>query len=62
MRYWVDLPLEQWIYVAEEPHHLHPWGVYVGGAKRAQFTTEEEALALQHRLFKAFEESDDPNQ
>jgi hypothetical protein len=56
MRFWADLPSEQWIYVAEELHHLHPWGVYVCSAKRAQFTTEKEAVALRDRLLKAFEE------
>lgn len=56
MRLWADLPLEQWIYITETPHHLHPWGVVVGGGTRAVFTNREEAEALRDRLIKAFEE------
>ena len=62
MKLWTDLPLEQWIYIAETPHHEHPWGVVVGGGTRVVFTTRKEAEALRDRLLTAFAESDDPNQ
>jgi hypothetical protein len=56
MRFWADMPLEQWIYITETPQHTHPWGVDVCGATRAIFTNREEAEALRDRLIKAFEE------
>jgi len=62
MRFWTDLPLEDWIYILETPHHKHPWCVVVGGGTRAVFTTRKEAEALRDRLLTAFAESDDPNQ
>ena len=59
MKSWVDMPLEQWIYVVEAPLHIHPWSVVVGNCTRAMFSTREEAVALQTRLIEAFNEQTD---
>lgn len=56
MRFWVELPLEQWIEIHEERHHAHPWSVVIGGFVRARYTTREEAETLVAKLHQAFEE------
>lgn len=56
MRFWADLPLEQWIYVRREVLHTAPYAVMVGDYVRARYTTEAEADALVERLREAMEE------
>ena len=58
MIFWLDKPLEQWIYVTKEKHHKHPWSVMVGGSVRARCTREGEAKILVERM-KAAIGSDD---
>ena len=54
MRFWLNEPLEQWIYTKYEGKpHKHPWAVCVGGGVasiQARFTTEGEADLLVRRL------------
>lgn len=54
MTFWRDTPVAQWIYTAHEAHSLYPWCVFVGGYKRAQFSTEAEAEKLRQALNTAF--------
>ncbi len=54
MRFFVDFPLEQWIVIQKDPHHLHPWSVVIGSFVRARYTTQEEAKELVKRLHEAF--------
>jgi len=56
MRYWLDLPLAQWIYIQEDKYHRHPYAVMIGGYVRARYTTKSEANDLVKRIYSAFEE------
>lgn len=54
MIFWSDKPVAQWIYVKQEPFHLHPWCAMVGESVRARCTTESEASKIVVALQDAF--------
>ncbi len=56
MLFWTDEPLDQWIGVQKDPHHLHPYSVLIAGYVRARCTTLEEALTITRKVKQAFGE------
>jgi hypothetical protein len=56
MRFFIDFPLEQWVYIKKEKFSKYPWAVVVGGSIRAKYSTEREANELKRKLFEAFEQ------
>ncbi len=51
--YWSE-PVAQWLEVREEPFHVAPWAVVVGGYVRARYTKEAEAREVERRVADAF--------
>jgi len=58
MIFWIDKPLEQWIYVKKEKNHKHPFAVIVGDAARARCTKQYEAQILVNRMIAAISTDD----
>lgn len=59
---WLDLPVEQWIYMEHDPTHRSPHCVMVAGYVRARLADETKAKNMVEALRKVVTDGTDHNQ